>query len=423
MCEPMRIILIGMNHKTAPVEIRERLQLACGGDGLALAELLGIPEVREVLVLSTCNRVEVLARVADGEAAVERLKEFIYRQGNLDAAELKRCLYVHRDREAVRHLFRVAASLDSLIMGEPQILGQVKEAYRRAVDHRATGVLLNRLVHHALRAAKRVRTETGIAGNAVSVSYAAVELAKKIFGGLHGKTILLIGAGEMSELAARHLLRQGVERILIANRTYARAEEMATAFQGAPVAFDRLSEVLPEVDIVIASTGAPGYVVTVEMVAAALRRRRNRLLFLIDIAVPRDIDPAAGEIDNVYLYNIDHLQDVVDANRETRRAEAAKAEGIVAEEVAVFEAWFNALAVVPTIVAMRGKMEGIVRGELEKSAHWLGGLPEEDRLRIEGLAASVVNKILHDPITGLKEESREKDELPYVAAIRRLFKL
>ena len=423
MCERMRIILVGMNHKTAPVEIRERLQIACGGDGPALAELLGIPDVREVLLLSTCNRVEVLARVADGEAAVERLKEFIFRQGNLDAAELERCLYVHRDREAVRHLFRVAASLDSLIMGEPQILGQVKEAYRRAVDHRATGVLLNRLVHHALRAAKRVRTETGIAGNAVSVSYAAVELAKKIFGGLHGKTILLIGAGEMSELAARHLLRQGVERILIANRTYARAEEMATAFQGAPVAFDRLSEVLPEVDIVIASTGAPGYVVTVEMVAAALRRRRNRLLFLIDIAVPRDIDPAAGEIDNVYLYNIDHLQDVVDANRETRHAEAAKAEGIVAEEVAVFEAWFNALAVVPTIVALRGKMEGIVRGELERSAHWLGGLSEEERSRIEGLAASVVNKILHDPITGLKEESIEKDELPYVAAVRRLFKL
>ena len=423
MCEPMRIVLIGMNHKTAPVEIRERLQIDCGDGGPVLAELLGIPEVREVLVLSTCNRVEVLARVADGEATVERLKEFIFRQGNLDAAELERCIYVHRDREAVRHLFRVAASLDSLVMGEPQILGQVKEAYRRAVDHRATGVLLNRLVHHALRAAKRVRTETGIAGNAVSVSYAAVELAKKIFGGLHGKTILLVGAGEMSELAARHLLKQGVERILIANRTYARAEEMAAAFQGAPVAFDHLSEVLTEVDIVIASTGAPGYVVTAEMVAAALRRRRNRLLFLIDIAVPRDIDPAAGEIENVYLYNIDHLQDVVDANRETRRAEAAKAEEIVAEEVALFEAWFNALAVVPTIVALRGKMEGIVRGELEKSARWLGGLPEEDRLRIEGLAASVVNKILHDPITGLKEESREKDELPYVAAVRRLFKL
>jgi glutamyl-tRNA reductase len=419
----MRIVLIGMSHWTAPVEIRERLQLACGDGGPVLAELLGIPEVREVLVLSTCNRVEVLARVSDGEAAVEQLKSFIYRQGNLVAAELERCLYVCRDREAVRHLFRVAASLDSLVMGEPQILGQVKEAYRRAADHRATGVLLNRLVHHAFRAAKRVRTETGIAGNAVSVSYAAVELAKKIFGGLQGKTILLIGAGEMSELAARHLLRQGVGRILIANRTFARAEEMAAEFRGTPISFDRFAEALPDVDIVITSTGAPGYVVTAEMVVAALRRRRNRLLFLIDIAVPRDIEPAAGEIDNVFLYNIDNLQEVVDTNRETRRAEARKADEIVAEEVAVFEAWFNALAVVPTIVALRGKMEGIVRGELEKSAHWLAGFPEEDRSRIEGVVDAVVNKILHDPITGLKEESREKDELPYVAAVRRLFKL
>jgi glutamyl-tRNA reductase len=419
----MRIILVGMNHKTAPVEIRERLQIADGDGGPALAELLAISEVREALVLSTCNRVEVLARVTDGDAAAARLKEFIYRHGNLDAVELERCLYVHRDREAVRHLFRVASSLDSLIMGEPQILGQMKEAYRWAVDCRATGVLLNRLIHHSFQTAKRVRSETGIAGNAVSVSFAAVELAKKIFGGLGGKTILLLGAGEMAELVARHLQRQGVERILVANRTYSRAEEMAAAFGGTAVTFDRLSEVLPETDIVIASTGAPGYVITAEMVAAALRRRRNRLLFLIDIAVPRDIDPAAGEIENVYLYNIDHLQDVVDTNRETRRLEAAKAEGIVAQEVDAFEAWFNALAVVPTIVAMREKMEEILRGELERSAHWLGGLPEEDQSRIEGLAVSIVNKILHDPITGLKEESREKDELPYVAAVRRLFKL
>ncbi len=198
---------------------------------------------------------------------------------------------------------------------------------------------------------------------------------------------------------------------------------MAAEFQGIPVAFDRFPEVLPEVDIVIASTGAPGYIMNAEMVAAALRRRRNRLLFLIDIAVPRDIDPAAGEIDNVYLYNIDHLQDVVDANREGRRAEAMKAEEIVAEEVAAFERWFNALAVVPTIVALREKMEGIVQGELEKSASWMRKLGEEERTRIEILAASIVNKILHDPMTGLKEESREKDALPYVAAIRRLFKL
>jgi glutamyl-tRNA reductase len=419
----MRLVLIGMNHKTAPLEIRERLQLSCGEDLAPSAELIRLPEIREALCLSTCNRVEVLARVADGEQAVAKLREFVFRQGNLGIAEMERCLYVHRDRDAIRHFFRVASSLDSLVMGEPQILGQVKEAYRTAVDHRTTGVLLNRMVHHAFRAAKRVRTETAIAANAVSVGYAAVELAKKIFGNLEEKAILLLGAGEMSELAARHLLRQGVGRIFVSNRTARRAEEMAAAFQGVAVPFDRFTGVLPEVDIVITATGAPGYVLTAEMVAEALRRRRNRLLFLIDIAVPRDIDPAAGEIDNVYLYNIDHLQEVVDANREGRRAEAMRAEAIVEEEVAAFEAWFNALKVVPTIVSLRERLEGIMQGELERSASWIQCLDAEEQERIGGLAASIVNKILHDPITVLKEESRERDELPYVAAVRRLFRL
>lgn len=412
-----------MNHKTAPLEIRERLQLSCGDDARSLTELMRLPEIREALCLATCNRVEVLARVADGEQAVEGLREFIYRQGNLEREELGRCLYVYRDREAVRHLFRVASSLDSMVMGEPQILGQLKEAYRQAVDNRATTVLLNRLLHHAFRVAKRVRTETGIAGNAVSVSYAAVELAKKIFGDLKGKKILIIGAGEMSELAVRHLIRQGAGHILIANRTYERAKELAETLQGAPLAFDRIPEALPEIDIVITSTGAPGYIVSAEMVAAALRRRRNRLLFLIDIAVPRDIDPAAGDIENVYLYNIDHLQDVVDSNKEGRRVEAMKAEGIIAEEIAVYEEWFNALAVVPTIVSLREKMEAIMKGELERSASWMKILDGEERSRIEILTASIVNKILHDPIIALKEESIERDELPYVAAVRRLFKL
>jgi glutamyl-tRNA reductase len=419
----MQLVLIGMNHKTAPLEIRERLQLSSGDVERALPELMRLPEIREAICLSTCNRVEVISRVTKGEQAIAGLKSFIYSQGNLDIADLERCLYVYRDLDAVRHLFRVTSSLDSMVMGEPQILGQMKDAYRMAVDHRTTGILLNRLSHHAFLVAKRVRTETGIAGNAVSVSYAAVELAKKIFGSLKGKSVLLIGAGEMSELAARHLLRQGVKQIHIANRTYARAEEMAALFQGKPVAFDRFPEVLPEVDIVITSTGAPGYILTGEMVASALKRKRDRLLFLIDIAVPRDIDPAAGEIENVYLYNIDHLQDVVDANREVRKTEAMKAEEIIAEEVTAFEKWFNTLAVVPTIVALRGKMEGIIRGEMERSAHWLGGLVEEERSRIEWLATSIVNKILHDPIIGLKEESSEKDELPYIAAVRRLFKL
>ena len=419
----MRLVLIGMNHKTAPVEIRERLQLSCGDGNRSIAELLRLPAVREALHLATCNRIEVLARLADGEDALGQLTAFILRHGNLDSAELQKCLYVHRDLDAVRHLFRVTASLDSLVMGEPQILGQVKAAYRLAVEHRATGVLLNRLIHHAFRVAKRIRNETGIAGNAVSVSYAAVELAKRIFGDLKGKTILLVGAGEMSELAARHLLRQGVGRILIANRTRGRAEEMAEQFSGAVVDFERYPEVLPQVDIVITSTGAPGFILTADMVAAALRRRRNRLLFLIDIAVPRDIDPAVGEIENVYLYNIDNLQEVVDVNRESRRLEALKAEEIVTEEIAEFEAWFNALEVVPTIVSLREKVEAIVKGELDRSTSWMRSLNGEDRKRVEILANAIVNKILHDPLVGLKEESRERDALPFIAAVRRLFKL
>ena len=418
----MRLVLIGLNHQTAPVEIREGLRLACEGDDLWFTELARLTEIREALYLSTCNRVEVLARVSDGERVVAALKEFICRHVELPLARLSSCLYVHRDAAAVRHFFRVAASLDSLVMGEPQILGQVKEAYRRAVDHRATGILINRLVHHAFRVAKRVRTETGIADNAVSVSYAAVQLARKIFGDLAGKTILLLGAGEMAELAARHLLGQGVARMLIANRTEARAAALADQFRGTAVPFDRFGEVLPEVDIVIASTGAPGYVIGAPMVAEALRRRRNRLLFLIDIAVPRNIDPQAGEIDNVFLYNIDHLQGVVDANRQRRGGEAQKAEAIVAMEVAAFERWFNALEVVPTIVALREKLERIQGAELAKAA-WLERLPEAERRRVEGLTASILNKILHDPIVGLKEESRQKDALPYVAAIRRLFNL
>ncbi|MHB8771746.1 MAG: glutamyl-tRNA reductase [Syntrophales bacterium] len=419
----MQLVLIGMNHKSAPVDIRERLQLSCGEADRLLPELLRHGGIREALYLSTCNRVEVVARVSDSAGSIEALKSFIFSQGNLSAEELDKCLYIYRDLEAVRHLFRVTASLDSMIMGEPQILGQMKDAYRLAVENRTTGILLNRLSHHAFRVAKRVRTETGIAGNAVSVSYAAVELAKKIFGDFKKRSVLLIGAGEMSELAARHLIRQGVRTIYIANRTFARAEEMAAEFQGTAVAFERFPELLPEVDIVIASTGAPGYIMDARMVAAAFSRRRSRPLFLIDIAVPRDIDPAAGDIDNVYLYNIDHLQDVVDTNKETRRNEALKAEAIIAEEITAFESWFNTLAVVPTIVALREKMEGIRSGELERVASWLRGLSDEDRSRVEILAASIINKVLHDPMTGLKEESQDKDALPFVATIRRLFNL
>jgi glutamyl-tRNA reductase len=419
----MDIILIGMNHKTAPLEIRERLSLSCGDDANALAEIMKIPQIHEALYLATCNRVEVLANTVNKEDAIERLKTFVFHHGNLSVEEMTRCLYLHYDHEAVRHLFRVASSIDSLVMGEPQILGQVKDAYRIAVEHNATGVILNKIIHHAFRTAKRVRTETGISGNAVSVSFAAVELAKKIFGSLEGKTILLVGTGEMSELAAKHLINRGVRKIYIANRTYSRAVQMADDFHGEAVEFDMLPEKLLDVDIVISSTGAPGYVITAPMIETALRRRKNRLLFLIDIAVPRDIDPAAGDIDNVYLYNIDNLQDIVDSNMKSRLKEAEKAEAVIDEEVVKYLEWFNTLEVVPTIISLREKMEVIIKGELAKSGSWMENLTEEEQRNIEILANSIINKVLHDPITGLKEESRDNGAMPYIAVIRRLFGL
>mgnify|MGYP003806888525 CR=1 FL=1 len=423
MRSDMNIVLVGMNHRSAPLEIREKLSISCEEDSSPIREVLKIPDVLEAMYLSTCNRVEVLARVEDRDGAVKSLKGFIFSHGNLSEEELERCLYVYSGEEAVRHIFRVASSLDSMVMGEPQILGQVKDAYRRCVDQNASGIILNRLLHHTFRTAKRVRTETGIANNAVSVGFAAVELAKKIFGGLKGKTALLIGAGEMSELAARHLVNQGVTKIIVANRTFERAVKLANDFHGTPVGFDRLEEKLQQADIVISSTGSPGYVITRGMAAVALHRRKNRLMFFIDIAVPRDIDPEVGGIDNVYLYNIDDLQGVVDANLKSRLKEAQKAEEVVSEEVRKFVTWYQTLEAVPTIKQLKEKLDGIVKGELERAPRWIKDLDEEGKKEIEILISSVLNKVLHDPITGLKEEICEDGGLSYVAAIRRLFRL
>jgi len=419
----MNLLLLGMNHKTAPVEIRERLNIACTEDFNPLGEILAIPGVEEALYLSTCNRVEILVRSREGDAAEESLRELIFRHGNLSGEELVRCLYVHRDEAAVRHLFRVAAGLDSLIMGEPQILGQVKDAYRQAVEREAAGIILNKLLHRAFRVAKRIRTDTGVGSHAVSVSYAAVELAKKIFGALPGKKILLVGAGEMSELAARHLLKHGGDRLFVVNRTWDRAVRLAAEFQGTAVEFPRLGEALREADIVITSTGAPGYIITGEMVAAALGRRKNRLLFVIDIAVPRDVDPRAGDLENVYLYNVDDLQDIADENMAIRKEEAARGEEIVAAETEEYLAWFDTLAVVPAIVSLREKADAIVAGELERAEGWLRNLRPEDREEAAILAQAIVNKLLHDPMTCLKEESRDGAAPAYVAALRRLFRL
>lgn len=395
--------------------------MSCAEPSIALDRIKAIPSVEEALYLSTCNRFELITRTGS-EQAVPQIKAFLVSQVNIASEELEKVIYVHRDGDAVKHIFRVASSLDSMVMGEPQILGQVKDAYRQSVAAKSTGIILNKVLHAAFRTAKRVRTETAIASNAVSVSFAAVELAKKIFSELKGKTVLLIGAGEMSELAARHLVSNGTGKVLIANRTFERAERVAKELHGTPVRMESLDDALGEADIIISSTGASGYVLNEAMISHALKRRRNRLLFIIDIAVPRDVDPAVGSIDNVFLYNIDDLQGIVDNNIKGRMAEALKAEEIVSEEVVNFFDWYQTLEVVPTIVSLKNKMDTIMKTEIDNTS-WVKRLSPEEQKNVEILASSILNKVLHEPISNLKDESRENGAVTMIAVIRKLFKL
>jgi len=417
------IILTGLNHKTAPLAVREKLLAACAEKTDLLSELLAIQGVREVMYLATCNRVEILACVEGLNPAAEELRAFVTQSAGITQKEAQNCLYTYCDEAAVRHLFRVTSSLDSMIMGETQILGQVKEAYRQALEKHATGALMNRLLHRAFRTAKRVRTETAIAANPVSVSFAAVELAKKIFGDLTGKKVLLIGAGEMAELTGTHLLGNGVQDIVIANRSKALALILADKFHGTAVVLADIAEQLTSVDIVVSSTGAAEYILSADTIRQSMMLRKNRPLLLIDIAVPRDIEPAAGEMENVYLYNIDNLQDIVDENLQSRKREARLAETIIEEEVSKYSDWVRELEAVPTIVSLRAKAEAIVQVEIVKAAPWLETMKDEERQKVQALVNAVVNKLLHNPVVALKEESAEFDAANFVALTRQLFQL
>lgn len=417
------IVLTGLNHKTAPLAVREKIFAGCEEKKDLLPVLRSIGGVEEVLYLSTCNRVEVIASVAEEGNAIKELSGFLAQNGGLNPVEAQGCFYEYRGEDAVRHIFRVTSSLDSMVMGEAQILGQVKDAYREALKQYATGVILNRLMHCSFRAAKRVRSETGIAVNPVSVSHAAVELAKKIFGTLTGKKILLIGAGEMAELTGMQLIEKGAQSIIVANRSLTQAELLAEKFHGDAASLDTLDKKLIEADVVISSTGAFDFIVTADMIKKNHHQRKNRLLFLIDIAVPRDIEPAASELENVYLYNIDDLQDIVDENINNRKKEAIKAERIIDEEVARFVNWQKELESVPTIVSLRNKAGEIVQVEMEKASGWMENLTKEDQEKIEILVNSIVNKVLHSPVTVLKEESSDISSRDIVAAVRRLFML
>ncbi|MEW6388387.1 MAG: glutamyl-tRNA reductase [Thermodesulfobacteriota bacterium] len=419
----MSLVLLGVNHKTAPVALREKLGCLIPEVGEAYRRLLSNPEIQEALFYTTCNRVEVIGVTEATEAALGKLKAFLASHPEISGADLDACLYVWQDGDAVRHLFRVASSLDAMVVGEPQILGQIKEAYRQATRHRATGVILNRLLHKTFSVAKRVRTETGIGDHAVSVSYAAVTLGRKIFGSLAGKTVVLLGAGEMGELALEHLKGQGVASIIVANRTLERGVKLAQRFGGEAVSLEELADQLLRADILISSTGAEHFLLTQEQVKAAMRRRKQRPLFLIDIAVPRDLDPRINELDNVYLYNIDDLKEVVEHNRQQRQQEAARAERLVAGETLKFLDWLETLAVFPTIISLKGKAEGICQAELKKTLAQLGPLSPEQCQALEVLTQSITQKLLHDPIMFLKRNHRRKRAHQELDLLRRIFKL
>ncbi len=418
-----QIILLGLSHKTAPVEIRERVASISANDRTPLDWLPQLKKIDELFFLSTCNRVEFLFTTDEVQEGIDEISSKISLEIGQPLSSIQGHIYIYYNLEAVKHVFRVAASLDSMVVGEPQILGQIKDAYRESVDHRTSSVILNRLLHKSFSVAKRIRTETRIGSYAVSISYAAVELAKKIFGSLENKSVLLIGAGEMAELAAEHLIHNGVSRIYVANRTLERAMELAARFRGTTVPFDQIPENLEVVDIIISSTGASDFILHYDEVKSRMRARRNRPLFFIDIAVPRDIEPEVGEIDNVYLYDIDSLQGLVELNLNERRKEAERAEHIIEEEALKFDNWLKTLEVVPTIVALKEKAEKIRQREIRKTMLQLANNSQNLEESLEVLTRSIINKLLHDPILFLKRKSVRESKNLYVDLVQSLFNL
>ena len=420
----MNIIVVGLSHKTAPVELRELLAVPVSRGGEALARLLAYPDVKEGMVLSTCNRVEVYAVVDDIDRGFSAIQDFFVKTHlALSIDELLPHLYWYADERAIAHLFRVTGSLDSMVVGEPQILGQVKEAFDMALTHHSSGVILNKIVRKAISVGKGVRTNTRISEFAVSISSAAVELAKKVFSNLQEKTVLLVGTGEMGKLAAQHLVNQGIRQMILTTRQTQRAIDLAERFAGKAVPFEDYRAHLVRADIVLCATGAPHYVVSQEDVLRAVRERRNRPMFLIDISVPRNIDPLVKDVDNAFLFDIDDLETHVGANREQRRKEAERAEGMVKDEVSVVLAWLRGLDAKPTIVALRKWAEAIKDTEVEKALARLGSLSSKERGTVEGLASSIINKVLHGPLVTLKTEAQSKNGVIFIEAARRFFDL
>ena len=419
----INLILVGVNHKTTPVEIRERLAFTKGKIEDSVGRLVNYPEIIEHTILSTCNRVEIYARANNQDSGIDLIKKFICDFHHLSPLELEDHFYSYRGEEAIEHLFRVSSSLDSMVLGEAQILGQVKDAYSLAKNLRSTGLILNQLFEKAFSIAKKVRDETGIAERSVSISSAAVELAQKIFNDLEKHTVMLVGTGEMAELAAKHLISYGVKTVYVASRTYERAVSLARTLNGSALDFETFKNELYRADIVITSTAAPNFVIKKEMVEKAIQERKNKHIFFIDIAVPRDIEPEVNDLENVYLYDIDDLQVVVAANMKEREKEAENAMNLIRHEVTKFNIWIESLDAVPTIIEIRKKAEVIRKEEIKKTLKKIPHLSENDRQIIEQMSGSMINKILHKPTVKLKQKIQSQEGHVYLKAIRHLFHL
>jgi len=421
----MKLLLTGVSHKSAPVEVRESLAFREEALPGALRDLKSCDGVTEAVILSTCNRVEITLTTEDTCDPQAIVESFLAREKSIDSGRIGPHLYRHEGRDAIHHLFRVASSLDSMVIGEPQILGQLKAAYAAAKDAGAVCGWLDGLLTRAFGVAKRVRSETGIGQMAVSVSYAAVELARKIFGSLDNRTVMIVGAGKMSELTARHLRRSssGKSHVFVTNRTHERAIEMAKLFQGTPVEYSRFLSILPEVDILIASSGAPHYILHKDEMHRVISARRNRPMFLIDIAVPRNIEPAVNDLDNVFLYDIDDLQEVVNANLRERRKEADRAEALVKEEVERTMARLKVAEVTPTILGLQATLEQIGAGEIEKIRRKYGPFTPQQEEAFEALARGIVNKVAHGPISELRNQAGQPDGAHVIAVVKKVFHL
>jgi glutamyl-tRNA reductase len=419
----MNIIVVGLSHKTATVEIREKVAFSPNQIEKPLKELVALDGIIEGVIVSTCNRVEIYATTRDIAGGIARIKRFVADYHHLALESLEHHLYSFHSEAAIRHVFRVASSLDSMIVGEPQILGQIKTSYGYAAEYKSSGIILNRFLHKAFSVAKRVRTETKIASSAVSVAFAAVELAKKILGDLSDKTVMLIGAGEMCELAAKHFLNSGAKGVMVTNRTFERAERLAEEFGGEAVRFEELFEHLHRADIVLSSTGASHFIIGPNDAEEAVKRRRFKPMFFIDIAVPRNIDPKVDDVESAYLFTVNDLQEIVQTNLAQRSLEAEKAEEIIDQEIGQFFKWLSTLEVTPAIVALRTRFDEIRRGELEKTITGWKELPQDAEKRLEALTMAMMNKLLHAPTKVLKQAGQGGRVDLYVDALRQLFEL